>query len=74
MTSTGKSFKFGSLKTPTKQFAFDIAEDEVPSCMFGSLLIRAEPGKKENSVVEHIGFEIAAEAKQREAMPSAPLT
>lgn len=58
VTTSGKSLKFGSLKTQNKQFTFEIGEDEVPVCMFGSLLIKSEPGKKEYSVVEHLGFEI----------------
>lgn len=51
VTSTGRTMKFGQAKTYNKQFSFDIAEDEVAVCMFGSLLIKTEPGKKDYSIV-----------------------
>jgi hypothetical protein len=58
VTASMKTGKFGTLKTQNKQFTFEIGEDEIPVCMFGSLLIKSEPGKKEMSVVEYLGFEI----------------
>jgi len=34
----------------------DIAPDEYPVCLFGSLLVIKEAGKKESSLIEHLGF------------------
>lgn len=33
-----KSYRFGEARTTRKSFTFDIAADEVPVCVFGSLL------------------------------------
>jgi hypothetical protein len=48
---------------------FEIAEEEFPVCMFGSLLIKSEPGKKDISVVEHFGFEIGSESRAIKLQP-----
>ena len=39
-----------------KGFTLDIAQDEYPTCVFGSLVVMKEAGKKEFSVIEHIGW------------------
>lgn len=63
VTTSGRTVKFGQAKTFTKQFSFDITEDEIPVCLFGSLLIKTEPGKKDYSIVQHLGFEINQDVK-----------
>lgn len=39
ITNRGQSKKFGEPKTTKKAFSFDIAPDEIPVCIFGSLLV-----------------------------------
>jgi len=55
-SSDGTSFKVGIPKTSRKNFVMDIAPDEYPVCLFGSLLVIKEAGKKESSLIEHLGF------------------
>jgi hypothetical protein len=45
-TSDGTSQKFGISKTSQKYFNLDIASHEFPTCIFGSLLVSKEVGKK----------------------------
>ena len=67
-SSDGTSFRVGMAKSTNKSFNFEISPYEYPTCVFGSLMTFKEPGKKEHSVVEHIGFEI-----QGDAMNSPPI-
>lgn len=48
--------RFGMAKQTQKQFNFDIDEDEIPICMYGSL--GSSKDKKESSFIENLGFEI----------------
>ena len=57
-SSDGNSQKFGTAKTTQKHFIFDIGSEEFPTCVFGTLLVVKEPGKREYSILEHLGFEI----------------
>lgn len=41
----------------------------MPVCMFGSLLIKSEPGKKDISVIEHFGYEIGHESNAIRLQP-----
>jgi hypothetical protein len=50
--------RFGVAKPTQRQFNFDIDEDEIPICMYGSL-ITVHENKKELSFVEQLGFEIS---------------
>jgi len=50
--------RFGVAKPTQKQFNFDIDEDEIPICLYGSLII-VRDSKKELSYVEQLGFEIS---------------
>lgn len=50
--------RFGVAKPTQKQFNFDIDEDEMPICLYGSL-ITIKDSKKELTYLEQIGFEIS---------------
>lgn len=49
--------RFGVAKPTQKQFNFDIDEDEIPICLYGSL-ITVKDSKRELSYLEQLGFEI----------------
>ena len=57
-SSDGNSQKFGVAKTNNKHFNYDITADQFPTCVFGSLEVIKEAGKKQYSILEHLGFEI----------------
>ena len=67
-SSDGTSLRVGVAKSAHKNFNFEISPYEYPTCVFGSLVVLKEPGKREHSLVEHIGFEI-----QGDAMNSPPI-
>ena len=46
-SSDGSSHRFGEAKTLQKHFSLDISSDEFPVCVYGSLLLGKEPGKRE---------------------------
>jgi hypothetical protein len=50
--------RFGVAKPTQKQFNFDVEEDEIPICLYGSL-ITIRDSKKELSYIEQLGFEIS---------------
>lgn len=50
--------RFGVAKPTQKQFNFDIDEDEIPICLYGSL-ITIKDSKRELSYIEQLGFEIS---------------
>jgi len=58
MSSNSIIGRFGVAKPTQKQFNFDIDEDEVPMCMYGSL-ITVKDSKSELSYIEQLGFEIS---------------
>ena len=47
--------RFGVAKPTQKQFNFDIDEDEMPICLYGSL-ITVRDGRRELSYIEQVGF------------------
>ena len=59
VTSSGQSKRFGEAATTRKAFVLDIAADEAPSCIFGSLLNFKQPGQREHSIIEHFGVELS---------------
>ena len=61
-SSDGSTFRASTAKSANKSFTFEISPDEYPTCIFGSLLVLKEPGKKERSIIEHIGFEIQGDS------------
>ena len=61
ITSSNQAHRFGEPQTARKSFIFDIAPDEMPVCIFGSLLNFKEAGKKEHSIIEHFGVEVNRE-------------
>lgn len=50
--------RFGVAKPTQKQFNFDIDEDEMPICLYGSL-VSVRDGKRELTYIEQLGFEIS---------------
>ena len=49
--------RFGMAKQKQKQFNFNIEENEVPICMYGSIRkIKDTPNKKDGSLLENLGF------------------
>ena len=48
--------RFGMAKPNQKQFNFDIEEDEIPICLFGSLLTVKNTNKQEISYLEQMGL------------------
>ena len=50
--------RFGMAKQTQKQFNYDIDEDEIPICMYGSIS-NTKDNKKEGSIIENLGFEIS---------------
>jgi hypothetical protein len=46
--------RMGVAKQTQKQFNYDIDEDELPICMYGSIV----GGKETNTMIENLGFEI----------------
>lgn len=58
MSSNSIIGRFGVAKPTQKQFNYDIDEDEIPICLYGSL-ITVKDSKKELSYLEQIGFEIS---------------
>ena len=50
--------RFGMAKPTQKQFNFDIDEDEIPICMYGSI-ISVRDSKKEQNYIEQLGFEVS---------------
>lgn len=50
--------RFGVAKPTQKQFNFDVDEDEIPICMYGSMLT-VRDSKRELSYIEQLGFEIS---------------
>lgn len=50
--------RFGVAKPTQKQFNFDIDEDEIPICMYGSI-VAVRDSKKELTYIEQLGFEIS---------------
>jgi hypothetical protein len=51
--------RFGVAKPTQKQFNFDIDEDEIPICMYGSIVnnnVNIEGNMKAISLVEQLGF------------------
>ena len=61
ISSSNRAHRFGEPQTARKSFILEIAPDEMPVCVFGSLLNFKEPGKKEHSIIEHFGVEINRE-------------
>lgn len=47
--------RFGVAKPTQKQFNFDIDEDEIPICLYGSL-VAVKDSKRELTFLEQIGF------------------
>ena len=50
--------RFGVAKPTQKQFNFDIDEDEIPICLYGSL-ITIRDSKRELTYLEQLGLEIS---------------
>jgi hypothetical protein len=56
--------RFGVAKPTQKQFNFDIEDDELPICMYGSLVntnLMVNGEKKELTLLEQLGFEITTD-------------
>lgn len=61
-----KIARFGVINPSLKQFNFDIEQNEMPVCLYGSLLPRvSEPGKPDVSCIELLGFEITQDNNPR---------
>jgi hypothetical protein len=63
ISQSNKVVRYGVVKPNQKQFNFDIQEDEIPICMYGSLINKSEPGRSDISLLEHLGFEITQNGK-----------
>ena len=50
--------RFGVTRPTQKQFNFDIEEDEIPICMYGSI-ITVRDSRHELTYLEQMGFEIS---------------
>ena len=51
--------RFGVAKPTQKQFNFDIDDDEIPICMYGSMVpsaVTIDGQKKEMTLLEQLGF------------------
>ena len=56
--------RFGVAKPTQKQFNFDIDDDEIPICMYGSMVpssLTIDGQKKEMTLLEQLGFEITSD-------------
>lgn len=47
--------RMGVAKQTQKQFNYDIDEDQIPICMYGSIA----PTKDNGSMIQNLGFEIS---------------
>ena len=58
--------RFGMAKQSQKQFNFNIEENEVPICMYGSIRKTKDTAqKKDGSILENLGFEICQDKSYR---------
>lgn len=59
--------RYGVTKADQMQFNFDIRDDEIPVCVYGSLITKEEPGRPDISLIEHLGFEIVQNLKSEKS-------
>ncbi len=56
--------RFGVAKPTQKQFNFDIDDDEIPICMYGSMVsssVTIDGQKRDMTLLEQLGFEITSD-------------
>ena len=73
-SSDGSSCRVGTAKTLQKHFNLEIGAEELPVCVYGSLLVGKEPGRRETCELEFLGFEIQHEANLAKAAPIAHMS